>query len=208
MAGLVIYGAGGHAKVVIDAIEMRGIAVDIQLADDRPEAKGTVFFGYSVLGGQQELLALPIPRPKVMPAIGDNISRLSALHWLKSNGFGLETVVHPSVRIGRGVHVGDGAFLAGGVVVNADSVIGEGAIINTSASVDHDCVLGEGVHVAPGCHLCGNVTIGAGTLLGAGTVVIPGVRIGARVLVGAGSTVLNDIPDGARVVGSPARRMR
>jgi sugar O-acyltransferase (sialic acid O-acetyltransferase NeuD family) len=208
MAGLIVYGAGGHAKVVIDAIEVGGGAAGLQLADDRVEAKGTSFFGYRVLGGRHELLGLGEPRPKVVPAIGDNASRLAALSWLRTNDFVLETVVHPSVRLGRGVRIGDGAFLAAGVVVNADTSIGEGAIINTGASVDHDCLLDEGVHVAPGCHICGNVTIGAGTLLGAGTVVIPGVRIGAAVVVGAGSTVLHDVPDGARVAGSPAKAIR
>lgn len=202
---IVVYGTGGHAKVVIDAIEKVGNYMTVYTADDREVMRGTLFLGYSVLGGRQELLALPEPRPTAIAAIGDNTARLDVLVWLKRNGFPLAKVIHPSVCLGRGVRIGEGSFLAAGVVVNTDTVVGDGVIINTGASVDHDCKLGDGVHIAPGCHLCGNVVVGAGSLLGVGTVVIPGLRIGAHAVVGAGSTVLSDVPDGARVAGSPAK---
>lgn len=205
MTAIIIYGAGGHAKVVIDAIESTANAAAIQVADDREQMKGTVYFGYHVIGGRRELLVLPTPRPSAFAAIGDNSARRAALKWLRENGFELIPVVHAGARIGRGVRVGVGAFIAAGAVVNPDATVGEGVIINTGATIDHDCELGDVVHVAPGCHLCGNVLVGSGSLLGAGTIVIPGIRIGADVVVGAGSTVLADVPDGARIVGSPAR---
>jgi len=204
MSGIIVYGAGGHAKVVIDAIEQRGACSTIIPADDNQDLQGLLFCGYRVLGDRAVLLTLPAPRPEALAAIGDNASRMAVLGWLQSQGFPITTVIHPDARIGRGARIGAGAFLAAGVVVNVDSELGQGVIVNTAATVDHDCVIGEGVHIAPGCHLCGNVTVGARSLLGAGCVVVPGVRIGTDVVVGAGSTVLSDIPDGSRVAGSPA----
>jgi sugar O-acyltransferase (sialic acid O-acetyltransferase NeuD family) len=207
MAGIVVYGAGGHAKVVIDAIEQRGGFSTIIPADDNPGLQGLSLCGYPVLGGRTALLTLPEPRPEALAAIGDNAKRMAVLDWLQSQGFPIATVIHPDARIGRGVRIDAGAFLAAGVVVNVDAVLGQGVIVNTGATVDHDCVIGEGVHIAPGCHLCGNVAVGARSLLGAGCVVVPGVCIGADVVVGAGSTVLSDVPDGGRVAGSPARSL-
>lgn len=205
MQTLIVYGAGGHAKVIIDAIERSGNHAGILVADDRPALHGQLFFGYPVIGGREALLALPAPRPEAIAAIGDNDARLVVGAWLREQGCTLAAVVHPTACLGRGSAVGAGSFLAAGVVVNPDTVLGEMVIVNTSATVDHDCVLEDGVHVAPGCHLCGNVRVGRGSLIGVGAVVIPGVRIGAGVVVGAGAVVRADVPDAARVAGVPAR---
>lgn len=205
MPDIIVYGAGGHAKVVIDAIEQAGGHADIQVADDRLALHGRLFFDYPVIGGREALLALPEPRPEAIAAIGDNAARLAVCAWLRGQGYTLTAVVHPTVTLGRGSLVGAGSFLAAGVVVNPDTVLGEAVIVNTGATVDHDCQLADGVHVAPGCHLCGNVTVGRGSLIGVGAVVVPGVRIGANVVVGAGAVVRADVPDGARIAGVPAR---
>ncbi len=205
MREIIVFGAGGHAKVVIDALERAGSRMAISLADDRPELRGQDFFGYQVIGGRSALLERNRPYPEAIAAIGHNAARSEVSAWLQKNGFALTTVIHPAACIGRGCDIGPGSFIAAGAVLNPDSSIGEAVIINTGSTVDHDCVLGNAVHVAPGCHLCGNVTIGQGTLIGAGSVIIPGVRIGAHVVVGAGSVVREDIADGLRVAGVPAR---
>lgn len=205
MQEIIVYGAGGHAKVVIDAIEKSIDYTEISVVDDRAELHGRAFFGHPVIGGRAVLLGRPHPLPKAIVAIGDNAARLAICSWLKALGYSLTTVFHPSVSLGRGSHVGTGSFLAAGVVVNPDAMLGEAVIVNTGATVDHDCVLEDGVHVAPGCHLCGNVRVGRGSLIGVGAVVLPGVCIGAEVVVGAGAVVRTAVPDGARVAGVPAR---
>lgn len=203
---LIVFGSGGHAKVVIDAAEKQGFS-QILVADDSETNWGTLLLGYRVLGGREALLQLAT-RPQAIVAIGDNAARLRIAGWLETNGFALTSVIHPSAQIGRGARIGRGSLLVAGVIVNSDAVIGANVIVNTGATVDHDCIVGEGVHLAPGVHLCGHAEVGAGSLLGVGTVVIPRVRIGAHCVVGAGSTVLDDVPDGVRVAGVPARPLR
>ncbi|OYY94474.1 MAG: hypothetical protein B7Y41_06465 [Hydrogenophilales bacterium 28-61-23] len=203
--GLLVFGGGGHAKVVIDAAEKSDRFSEILLADDAPETWGQSLLGHRVIGGRDALLALAGVRPQAIVAIGHNATRATVAAWLQAHGFELATVIHPSAQLGRGVEIGAGGFLAAGVVVNCDAVLAPNVIVNTAASVDHDCQIGAAVHLAPGCRLCGNVSVGAQSLLGAGVVVIPSVRIGASVLVGAGSTVIADLADGVRVAGSPAR---
>lgn len=202
-----VFGASGHAKVVIDVIERQGLYDIAFLVDDDPALKGTVLFGYPVLGGKEELTAQAGPVRRGIVAIGGNRARGAVAAWLADHGLGLVTAVHPSAQLGRGTTVGAGTVVMAGAVINSDSRIGRNVIVNTRASVDHDCVVGDGVHLAPGSTLCGTVSVGEGSFICAGSTVIPNLTLGKGVTVGAGSAVLRDLPDGVTVAGVPAREL-
>lgn len=203
---LVVFGAGGHAKVVIDIIEQQADYEIAGLLDDDPRHRGSRFFGYPVLGTRADLPALfSAGLHHAIVTIGDNASRAAVAALLHRDGWQFASAVHPRASVGRGVKIGPGSVVMAGCVVNADACIGAQVIVNTGATVDHDCRIEDAVHIAPGCHLCGGVSVGQGSLLGAGSTVTPGVRIGSRVIVRAGSTVLRDVADEARVSGVPAR---
>jgi sugar O-acyltransferase (sialic acid O-acetyltransferase NeuD family) len=204
-----IFGASGHAKVVLDAARLQGYEV-CALFDDNPALAGGRFMDCAVVGGR-DVLSSWCKEQGVsagIVAIGQNRPRVAVAESLRAAGLRLVSVVHPGAIVAAGVRIGSGCVLMAGVVVNSDAVLGDDCIVNTGACIDHDCELGDGVHVAPGCHLCGNVRVGAESLVGAGSTVIPGIRIGARALVGAGSTVIRDVPDDARVAGSPCRELK
>ena len=201
-----VFGASGHAKVVIDIIEKQGLFEIAFLVDDDPALKGGSVFGYRVIGGKTELLAAGVVKGIV--AIGNNAARSKVAGWMAENGIELVTAIHPSAQLARGVSVGGNCVIMAGAVVNSDSRIGHGVIINTKACIDHDCNIGDGAHIAPGATLCGTVEIGAGTFVCAGTTVIPNLRVGRNAVIGAGSTVIQDLSDGVVAVGSPARVVR
>jgi sugar O-acyltransferase (sialic acid O-acetyltransferase NeuD family) len=203
--GVFVFGASGHGKVVIDAIERAGRHRVLFVCDDAAGKRGTSLMGYPVAGDRNELLARRGEPCQGIVAIGDNRARTDVAQWLVENGCTLITVVHPAAVIGREVQIEAGTVIMAGCVINSGAHIGRNAIINTGATVDHDCAVGEAAHIGPGTHLCGHVVIGARTLIGAGTTVIPGVRIGADAVIGAGSTVLSNVPDGARAGGTPCR---
>ncbi|MEW6119433.1 MAG: acetyltransferase [Pseudomonadota bacterium] len=200
---LVVFGAGGHAKVVIDAAEKQGYR-HILVADDAEALWGKSLMDYAILGGRTALRALGF-RSHAIAAIGSNAARGHVADWLAAQGFVPASVIHPSAQIGRGARIGAGSLLVAGSIINSDAVLGANVIVNTGATVDHDCLVGDNVHIAPGVHLCGEVAVGSGTLLGVGAVVVPGVRIGTGCVIGAGATVIRDVPDGARIAGTPAR---
>ena len=203
---LVLFGAGGHAKVVIDIIEQQGDYEIAGLLDDDLKHRGTLFFGYPVLGARADLAALISTQLRhAIVTIGDNSNRAAVAAHLDQHGWRFASAVHPRASIGRGAKIGPGTVVMAGCVVNADTYLGAHVIINTGATVDHDCRIEDAVHIAPGCHLCGGVSVGRGSLLGAGSSVTPGVRIGSKVIVGAGSTLVRDVADDARVSGSPAK---
>lgn len=209
--GILIFGASGHAKVVIDVIEKTEACFVQALFDDNAELCGKKMYGYEVLGGKLALLAAVdlLRSHHTVVAIGDNAIRAKIAQWLTTSGGELsEALVHPSAQLARGVMVGRGAVVMAGVVINSDSRTGDNAIINTGAVIDHDCTIGDSVHVAPRATLCGGILIGDNTLIGAGAVILPNLKIGKNVTVGAGATVLNDIEDGLTVVGSPAKPIR
>lgn len=198
-----IFGASGHAKVVIDIVERQGRYRIACLADDDASVQGSDLYGYRVIGGKAELLSSGVRKGVV--AIGSNAARLSVAGWLADHRFQLVSAVHPSAQLGRDVEIGSGTVVMAGAVINPGSRIGDNVIINSRASIDHDCRIGDGAHIAPGVIICGNVRVGAGTFVCAGSTLIPSITIGMKVVIGAGSTVLRDLPDHATAVGSPAR---
>ena len=199
-----VFGAGGHGKVVVDAIERNDGLVVACVADDHPQP-GAVLLGHAVIGGRVEMLARRGGIDSAIVAIGDNHARMVVAGWLLEQGFVLQSVAHPGAAVAPSASIGAGALIMPGAVVNADARIGANAIINSGAVVEHDCEVNEGVHVAPGAVLCGGACVGACTLIGAGAVILPGVTVGAGATVGAGSLVPSDVPDGAKIFGVPAR---
>lgn len=193
-----VIGGGGHAKVVVDALERCGAQVAGVVDEGRPMRER--LWGTPVVPAIEDIAA-----DGFVVAIGDNRRRRERFDFYCRSGYRPVTVVHPATTLGRGVTVGAGSFVAAGACVNSDTVIGPNTIINTGASVDHDCRIGAHVHVAPGVRLAGGVAVGEGVLLGIGTVVTPMRLIGAWAVCGAGAVVVGDVPPSVVAKGVLAR---
>ena len=189
---MIVYGTGGHAKVVAAALNDQ---VDL-FFDDNP--KESTFRDVEVKRYAPDILH----ETPLIIAIGDGLVREQVSRLIKHRAGSViadSAVVHSSVQIGPGSQILQNAL------VQPDTVIDEHVIINSSASVDHDCRIGSFCHIAPNSTLCGDVTIGRQTLVGAGAVVLPGIEIGENCVVGAGAVVIDNVPDNSTVVGNPAR---
>ncbi|RYE53438.1 MAG: acetyltransferase [Sphingobacteriales bacterium] len=193
-----LYGASGHAKVIIEIIESNGGKIEA-LFDDNPTIHSLLNYPVQRFTDSGELLG------KFIVSIGNNRIRKDIVSLLKTE-FGVS--IHKNATVSSRSVIGEGTVVMGGVVINTDSHIGRHCIVNTNASIDHDCSLEDFVHIAPGAILCGDVYVGEGTLLGARAVVIPGIRIGKWCTIGAGSVIIKDIPDFTKVAGNPARIIR
>jgi acetyltransferase EpsM len=191
-----LFGASGHARVIIEILEQCNVKID-GLIDDNT----------SILS----LLDYPVQHPPLIdiPAdagmiisIGDNLQRKQIS---KKYSFSYGKAIHPSSVISSRVIIGEGTVIMGNAIINTGTEIGRHVIINTSASVDHDCRIGDFVHISPNATLCGGVTVREGTQVGAAAVIIPNISIGKWVTIGAGAVVICDIPDYSVVVGNPGR---
>ena len=198
---LIFYGAGGHARVAIEAARAAGLQPGLVI-DDNPKTT--------------ELAAVPVQAAtsvywdqlgpfRFVITIGDNPTRARIFQELLGRGGTPQTIVHPFTSISPSARIGAGTVIFAGVVVNADSEISANCILNTSCSVDHDGNIAPHVHLCPGVRLAGNVTIGERTMLGTGAICIPGIKIGSDTKIGAGSVVVKDLPDRCKAFGNPAK---
>lgn len=205
---LVIYGASGHAKVVLDAaLRLEAFEV-LGIVDDDPTRHGQTLFGVPILGDYARLESAPFHHCEIVVAVGRNDARMEIVRRLNTRGCTFAAVIHPSAQIGVGASFGKGTVIMAGAVVNSDATIGDHVIINTGATVDHDCIIGDYAHIAPGAHLAGGVSVGALAHIGIGASVIQGVSIGEGSIVAAGASVVNDISAGVIVGGVPAEVLR
>ena len=205
---LVILGAGGHAKMVIDVARSQGRYEPVLcLARDVDPAQRVL--GVEVaIEDQQRLRELQLAGVAAFPAVGDNKIRRKLLVNLQQLGFHVPTLVAANAWLSPSAQLGAGTVLMPGATVGSDARVGNGVIINTHASIDHDCHLADYCHVGPGTTLAGNVRLGEAAFMGAGSVVIPEQTIGAGAIVGAGGVVVTQIPDDELWVGCPARFLK
>ena len=184
-----LYGAGGHAKVIMDILRAQGDTVE-GVVDDNPEVKE--IHGIPVVHDSDSMSPMIV-------SIGNNAIRKRIAERLSCK-FG--TAVHPSALISDTVTIGEGTVVMHGAIIQTDSRIGRHCIINTGSQIDHECHIGDYVHISPNATLCGAITIGEGAWIGAGAVIITGVKIGKWSVIGAGTVVTKDIPDNVLAYGN------
>lgn len=190
---MILYGASGHAKVIIDILEANGQKIDF-IVDDNPAL--IEFLGYEVrrnIGEYDEAII----------SIGSCEIRKKVVESLKVNKY--LTSVHLSAIVSPRATIEEGTVVMQGAIVQSCAKIGRHCIVNTGASVDHDCEIGDYVHVAPHATVLGGVKVGEGSWIGAGAVIKQYITIGKDCMIGAGAVVLRDVPDGATVVGVPGK---
>ncbi|PKR80293.1 acetyltransferase [Brumimicrobium salinarum] len=194
MKELYLFGASGHAKVLIEIAESTNWKVT-GLVDDNADLK-------SLLNIQIHNKFKAKDKYWII-SIGNNTIRKKIVEQ-----FGLKEytkLIHPKSSLSSSVNIDIGSVVMAGVSINSESKIGKHCIINTNASIDHDCKIEEFVHISPNVGIAGNVKIGEGTHIGIGANIIQGIKVGKWCTIGAGAVIIRDVPDGATVVGNPGK---
>jgi len=209
MIPVIGFGAGGHAKVVIDILRSMQRYAIVGLLEAQKDLWGTTVLGVEVLGDDSmmaELKQRGINHAFIgVGTVGDVQPRRRLYETVSGFGFQIVAAIHAQAVVSSSAQIGGGPTIMAGAIVNADAVIGDNVIVNTGAIVEHDCVIGDHTHIATGARLAGGVHVGTGSHIGIGAVVRQEIRIGAGAIVGAGAVVIKDVPDGKTVIGVPAR---
>ncbi|WP_164473043.1 acetyltransferase [Clostridium sp. E02] len=211
MKKVVIIGAGGHARSVIDIFLQSG---DYEIAgclDPCYSYRGSVEFMEDIhIIGDDTIIPdlVKLGMEYVFIAIGDNKLRCKLMDTVKKYALQVVTIISPNAYISPRAEIGTGSCVMAGAAISVNCKIGEGVIINTNSSVDHDCQINDYVHIAPGTAISGSTIISKGTHIGTNAAVIDGVRIGSWSYIGAGAAVVKDIPSNVMAYGVPAKIIR
>lgn len=204
---MIILGAGGHSKVLIDALQRQSANI-IGITDPDPDLQGRDVMRIPIIGDDDSILQYGVSDIVLVNGLGKVNrfnKRMQIYDTFKERGYMFTRVIHPSAIISPGAYIAEGVHVMAGAVIQTLATIGVNTIINTRASVDHECIIGDHVHIAPGATISGGVGIGDNVLIGTGAIIIQGIHVGASSIVGAGAVVTEDVMEGVTVMGIPAR---
>lgn len=206
---IVILGAGGHAREVLDVVEavnqesprfeMLGFVVEPGF-----EQPGTLINDTPVLG-YFDWLAENKHDVKAVCGVGFSAPRWRVVQKAVQIGVEFVNLVHPQAILTRWVEMGTGVIITAGCILTNQIKIGDHVHLNRRANLSHDNLLEDFVTVSPGVNLSGSVTLRQGSFIGTGASIIEGKTVGAWSRVGAGAAVIEDVPANATAVGVPAK---
>ena len=193
---MILFGASGHCKSVIDIAESVGEKIGL-IYDDNPKVEAVCHIPVKkFIQGTSEF------KETCIISVGNNKMRQEISMKLKTD-FGI--LIHRTASVSNWSSVGIGSVVMAKTIINACVTIGKHCIINSAAVIEHDCVLGDFAHISPNASLAGGVSVGEGTQIGIGATVLPEIKIGNWATIGAGAIIISDVPDGAVIVGNPGR---
>lgn len=205
MNKIMLIGAGGHGRVVLEALNASGIKA-FGFYDDSI-SKGTVIDGLEVVGNIEDLLSYD-EKYSFIVCIGRNEPRKRIYEKLIGRGADPYTIIHPRAYVAGNVIIGRGTIICAAAFIGVGTVIGDNCIINTNSSIDHECIIENHAQVQPGAVLTGNVSLGELSTVGSGSIIIPGVRVEKNSIVGAGAVVTKNLEEGKVWTGIPAKEQR
>lgn len=201
MNELIIIGAGGYAKSVLDSIDNESYEF-VGFIDERPERNEHL--GYPVLAHNLDDIKDKNDYCYFI-AIGDNIKRKKWFDRLKENNLQIINVIDKSSIVSNMAKIGEGCFVGKMAIINSCATIGDNVVINTRSLVEHGCTVGNHANISTNTTINGDVVVGEGTVLYSGVTVIGQRLVGSWSVVGAGAVVTKNVGDNVVAVGMPAR---
>ncbi len=214
MEDIVILGAGGTAKDVIEMVQrvrqggMHSLRI-LGLLDDRSSLWGQKVEGYPVLGPLS--LAREMPHVLFVNALASVRTLRRLPHLLAELGLSSDrflTLVDPEATVFPSAILGKGSIVYSGARILSRAKVGVLCTVLSNAVINHEAHVGSYSVLASNVSLSGRVQVGEGCYLGSGCVVREDVKVGEGAIVGMGSVVIRDVPPRTVVVGNPARVLR
>lgn len=197
---LIIIGAGGFAKAVIDSLDHD----KFEITGFIDSHKSGSHQGFPILGHDFN----EIENPQdifFFIAIGDPDDRDVWFTRIKKNNLKTINIIDRTAIVSKRAKLGTCIYIGKMAIVNSDSLLEDGVVINTRALIEHGNYISYCSNISTNVVLNGDVVVGRKTFVGSCTVVNGQLRIGSSSIVGSGSVVIRHIPDNVVVAGSPTR---
>lgn len=201
MEKLILIGAGGYAKSVLDSIDYFNYEM-IGFIDQFTENKEHL--GYPILAHELNQIENKDSYYYFI-SIGDNIKRKIWFEKLKILGLKTMNVVDKSAIVSKDATVGTGCFIGKMAIINSKANIKDNCIINSKALIEHGCKVCSHANISTNSVINGDVIVGEGAFVGSCSVTIGQLKIGSWSIVGAGAVVTKNITDNVTVAGVPAK---
>lgn len=204
MEKLILIGAGGYAKSVLDSIDYFNYKVEGFIDEFSNEQE---HLGYPILGKCLEDLE-ESNKYVYFISIGNNIKRKYWFDKLISQKKRIINVVDNSAIVSPNANIGNGCFVGKMAIINSGAIVGDNCIINSRALIEHGCMVEKHVNMSTNSVINGDVKIGEGSFIGSCSVTIGQLSIGSWSTVGAGAVVVKPVGDGITVAGVPAKTIK
>ena len=198
---MVILGAGGFAKEILQVVEHNYANEPLAFYDDRTE-------NCSATSGTfpEELKTYFLQHgPNFIIGIGNSKARAYMIQMATEHGGILQSAIDKNAHISTYCKIGNGATILNNANISNAVQIGKATLVYYNVVITHDCTIGDYVELSPGATLLGHVTVDDYTQIGANATILPSIKIGKHCIVGAGAVVTRDVPDYAIVAGVPAK---
>ena len=196
---LILIGAGGFAKSVIDSLKLNEYKI-IGFIDDIKTGK---HLGYNILGNS--LNNFNSQNYCFFVCIGDNEKRTIWYNKIIEKGLEVINIIDKSAIVSKNIRMGKGIFIGKLAIVNSDVTLGNNIIINTKALLEHGTSVGDNSNVSTNSAVNGDTKIGKGCFIGSSSVLNGQLTIGDGALIGSGTVVIKDVKENTTVVGVPGR---
>jgi len=207
MKKIAIFGAGGFGR------EVKWLIDEINKDENKWEFIGYFDDDFShvnkinsslFLGGRNDLNQWK-EELAIIFAIGNPIVKRDVISIIKNPSLHFPVLIHPSVKMGASVELGEGCIVCAGNILTVDIKLGSHVILNLSCTVGHDTEIGNFSSFMPTVNISGEVITGECVYAGTGASIINRIQIGAETIIGAGAVVTRNLPSKCTAVGIPAK---